>query len=200
MKTILYASVSDIAAAIQIGIDPHVAGTDYNICVPVQEGEVPEINSHNNGRCIYLKDRNVAVCPMGKVLYPGFYKKKKGEVVFYNSEACKVCSCRCTKEKRGFRYKFVMAESDFKKEYNDKDLIVRQVHIKPNKEIYNQRKSLSEHPFGTIKRSMDSGYCLLKGKTKVTAEFSLIFLAYNLKRVINIIGSKKLREFIKNRV
>jgi transposase len=43
---------------------------------------------------------------------------------------------------------------------------------------------------------MDAGYCLLKGKAKVTAEFSLVFLAYNLKRVINIMGSRKLIDYI----
>jgi hypothetical protein len=41
---------------------------------------------------------------------------------------------------------------------------------------------------------MDAGYCLLKGKQKVTGEFSLIFLVYNLKRVINILGGKQLIE------
>jgi transposase len=72
------------------------------------------------------------------------------------------------------------------------------VHIKAEKEIVAQRKSIVEHPFGTIKRNMDAGYCLLKGKAKVTAEFSLICLAYNLKRVINILGSKKLIDYICN--
>ena len=45
---------------------------------------------------------------------------------------------------------------------------------------------------------MDAGYCLLKGKAKVTAEFSLVCLAYNMKRVINILGIKKLTEYITN--
>jgi transposase len=43
-----------------------------------------------------------------------------------------------------------------------------------------------EHPFGTIKRAMEAGYCLTKGKE--IGEFVLIFLAYNMKRVINILG------------
>ena len=188
-----YASASDIASAVQLGVDVHVAGTDYDICVPAKDGEeVPEITTHNNGRCVYVKDRNIVICPMGKILYPKHYKKEKGEAEFSNMEACNSCTCRCTKENRSFRYRFVMSQSDFSKDYDDKDLAVKQIHIKPKKEIYDQRKSLSEHPFGTIKRSMDAGYCLLKGKRKVTAEFSLIFLAYNFKRIINIIGNKEL--------
>ena len=89
-----------------------------------------------------------------------------------------------------------MPKSDFKTEYNDEELCIKQVHIKPKKEIYDQRKCLSEHPFGTIKQNMDGRYCLTKGKSKITGEFSLILLAYNLKRVINIIGAKKLIEMI----
>jgi hypothetical protein len=193
-----YASASDIAAAVQLGVDPHIAGTDYDICVPAEDGKETEITSHANGRCVYVKDRNVAVCPMGKVLYPGYYKTSKGEAVYQNPEACKTCACRCTTEDRGFRYQFVMAEGEFTKEYNDKGLVVRQVHVKPRKEIYEQRKSLSEHPFGTVKRAMEAGYCLMKGKRKVTGEFSLVFLAYNLKRAINILGSKVLMESIMN--
>jgi transposase len=193
-----YASASDIAAAVQLGIEPHVAGTDYQICIPSTEETETEITSHTNGRCVYVKERNIAVCPMGKVLYPKHYKKSKGEAVFFNNEACETCPCRCTKEKRAFRYQFVMAESDFTQDCNDEGLRVKQIHIKPDKEIYAQRKSLSEHPFGTIKRNMDAGYCLMKGKPKVTGEFSLVFLAYNLKRAVNILGGKKLIERMAN--
>jgi len=192
-----YASASDIAAAIQIGVDPHVSGTNYQICVPVNEDEQTEITSHINGRCVYVKERNIAICPMGKILYPASYKIKKGEAVFKNSNACKTCICKCTKGKSAFSYQFVMKKKNFKKDdYDDKNLFVKQVHVKPDKEIYKQRKSICEHPFGTIKRTMDAGYCLTKGIPKVTGEFSLAFLAYNLKRVINILGTRKLIEIM----
>jgi transposase len=194
-----YAGASDVAAAIQAGVTPHIAGTDYDICIPVKEEIKTKITSHTNGKCVYIKERNIAICPMGNTLYPGFYKKSKSEAIFSNPEACKQCTCRCTKGTHSFQYQIMMKESDFSKEYYEKDLTVRQFHIKPDKEIYRQRKSLSEHPFGTIKRSMDAGYCLLKGKPKVTGEFALIFLAYNIKRVINILGSKKLMDFISKR-
>jgi transposase len=193
-----YNSASDIAAATVKGAEVHVAGSDVRICVPAPCGEQGEIAPHQGGRCVYLKERNIALCSMGKVLYPQFYKKARGEAVFSNTEACKQCACRCTKEKRAFRYQLVIKETDFSKEYNDKELAVKQVHIKPKKEIVAQRKSIVEHPFGTIKRNMDGGYCLLKGKVKVTAEFSLLFLAYNLKRAINILGGKRLIDCISN--
>jgi len=43
-----------------------------------------------------------------------------------------------------------------------------------------------------MKRGMDQGYFLLKGLWKVRGEFSLTSLAYNLKRVINIVGVPQL--------
>ena len=61
-----------------------------------------------------------------------------------------------------------------------------------NKEKVKMRQQLSEHPFGTIKRSFNQGYMLLKGLEKVGAEVSLTVLAYNIKRAINIVGLKGL--------
>jgi len=45
-----------------------------------------------------------------------------------------------------------MKEEDFSKEYNEKGFIARQKRIKADKEIVRQRKSIVEHPFGTVKR------------------------------------------------
>ena len=50
------------------------------------------------------------------------------------------------------------------------------------------RQRTSEHPFGTIKHYDDVRYFLCKGKEKVTAEFALSALAYNIRRAINICG------------
>jgi hypothetical protein len=49
-----------------------------------------------------------------------------------------------------------------------------------------------EHPFGTIKRSFNQEYMLMKGIKRVGAEMSLTILAYNATRVINIVGLKEL--------
>ena len=50
------------------------------------------------------------------------------------------------------------------------------------------RQQTSEHPFGTIKHYDDGRYFLCKGKEKVTAEFALSALAYNIRRAINLCG------------
>ena len=49
-----------------------------------------------------------------------------------------------------------------------------------------------EHPFGTIKRSWGFNYFLTRGIETTKAETHLAFLAYNLRRVINILGVKEM--------
>ena len=63
-----------------------------------------------------------------------------------------------------------------------------------NKERYRKRQELIEHQFGTIKRQWGYDYTLLKGLEKVRGEWAIIFMVYNLKRCMSILGEKKLRK------
>jgi hypothetical protein len=74
-----YDSVRDIVAGMEAGMDIHVAGRDYDICVPTEESGAV-IREHKEGRCAYNGERNIVLCPMGQVLYPAFYKEGKGKV------------------------------------------------------------------------------------------------------------------------
>jgi hypothetical protein len=56
------------------------------------------------------------------------------------------------------------------------------------KEKVRLRRMLAEHPFGTMKRAFNQGYLLLKGLRKVRGEVGFTMLAYNMRRVINILG------------
>jgi len=58
------------------------------------------------------------------------------------------------------------------------------------------RRSTVEHPFGTIKYWMGSTHFQMRTIKRVSAEMSLHVLAYNLKRVIKILGTKQLIEAI----
>ena len=127
---------------------------------------------------------------MGHVIPPKFYKNVDRTARYYNYSACAKCTYRCTKSKY-MAYGLRMKKTEFSKEFNAADLYVKQIHIKPNSEITDRRKELVEHPFGTVKRAMGADYLLTKGLKNVTGEFSLAFLACNIKRVINIIGAKE---------
>jgi hypothetical protein len=85
-----------------------------------------------------------------------------------------------------------MAEPAFSTSYNEKGLAVKQVRVKGGRPIVKERKSIVEHPFGTVKRAMDAGWCLRKGKGTVSGEVALAFPACNMKRAINILGAGNL--------
>ena len=67
-----------------------------------------------------------------------------------------------------------------------------QARIAQRPDILDQRRETVEHPFGTIKQWMNQGAFLMRGLEKVRAEFSLTALAYNLRRVLNIVEFPKL--------
>jgi transposase len=188
-----YNNASEVARCVENGIMPQVIGFEGDFCVSCAPEQAEEIIAHKNGKCVYLKERNVVVCPMGHILPPMHYKCKQRMAIYYNYNACQHCTCRCTKTKyRQFAVR--MKKADFSKNHNIENLFVKQIHITPNRSITDRRKELSEHPFGTIKRAMEAGYVLTRGLQSVAGEFSLLFLAYNLKRAINIIGIKALLE------
>jgi hypothetical protein len=68
----------------------------------------------------------------------------------------------------------------------------RTTGLKQHSEKFKLRKTLAEHPFGTIKRWFGYTHFLLKGLPKVQCEWSLTTLAYNLKRVLNLVRFGKL--------
>jgi len=190
-----YDSASEIAKCIKNGITPQVIGSEGSLCIPCEVHEKQEITTHENGRGVFIKERNIVICPIGNIMHPKHYKNTDRTAIHYNYRACSQCTCRCTKVKyRTFAVR--MKKPEFTKEFNTDDLYVKQIRITPNPAITARRKGLCEHPFGTIKRGMDAGYFLTKGIKNVTGEFSLTCLAYNFKRVINIIGVKKLIEAI----
>ena len=69
-----------------------------------------------------------------------------------------------------------------------------------NPQMTRTRRNTVEHPFGTIKHAMNQSYFLLKGLRQVRAEFSLSALAYNLLRVMNIVGVKALVKALRRRL
>ncbi len=131
----------------------------------------------------YDQERDLYVCPQGAELtFRGWTTARKKKYGIYRTNACGSCPLRsqCTTSKgHGRRLKrwVHQAVSDRLKE-----------RIRGQPELLKERKKLAEHPFGTIKRAMDQGYFLMKGIKQVTTETSFTVLAYNLKRVINIMG------------
>lgn len=160
-------------------------------------------------------ERNIVYCPGGAQLRQS-YITKKDRIRYTNKQACRSCPHRekCYKGSKGFQeVEFNKDEfckpsgnwlrAEGKEVHFQKTAIKREKRMvvvlifRPDRQKMAQRMCLSEHPFGTIKRSMNGGYFLLRGKQKVEGEFALLSLGYNIRRAINYFGFDKLMELIK---
>jgi transposase len=169
-----------------------VADMGYYDCGEVKKCEDEGINVYvvkpalNRGNGLFSKEefrynaeKDVYVCPAGEEL--GYrWEEKARQIKYYETSACQNCPMRsrCTTGKKRRIKRLV-----------DEEVIERMMaRVRAGPEKLRLRKQLVEHPFGTIKRNMGQGYFLMRGKMKVGAEFGLTSLAYNMKRVINIVG------------
>ena len=66
-----------------------------------------------------------------------------------------------------------------------------------NKALYKRRQAIVEHPYGTIKRQWGFSYIMTKNSsTRASANVGFMMTAYNLRRIINIIGIERFREYL----
>lgn len=146
---------------------------------------VPEPEFYSQ-RFLYDPLRDVYVCPANQVM--GFWKgrwKNRGRL--YRTGACATCllRSRCTRNKLG--------RIIFRSEYQDiVDRLRSRLSEVEGLDKLSRRKEIVEHPFGTMKRAFNQGYLLLKGLRKVNGEVGFTMLAYNMRRAINILGTKRL--------
>lgn len=175
-----YYKAQDLKKCVENGITPYVTKQIYSNGTGDRD--------FYSDKFIYNKEKNVYICPKNKELYYFKDRKSKGEIIGYdykNYEACSDCELksRCTKSSKG-RSICRHVDQDFL------DTIDLQTELNMNK--YMLRQMIVEHPFGTIKRSWGAYYFLTKRKISVTAEVSLVYLSYNLRRAINILGTKEI--------
>ena len=134
----------------------------------------------------YNPKEDIYICPEGQKLFRTKHKKKEPDRIRYkNFRACKNCpnKDKCTKSSNG-RIINRSKHQDF--------LDIVDARTLSNMDKYLKRQMIVEHPFGTVKRAMNAGYFLTRGLESVNAEANLTFLAYNLKRVISILGVKEI--------
>jgi transposase len=138
----------------------------------------------------YLAEEDVYLCPTGERLFYRFTTEEKGLTLHrYWTNACQSCVLkeRCTtgKERRITRWE------------HEHVLEAVQRRLDEHPEMMRRRRETVEHPFGTIKSWMGATHFLTKTLKRVRTEMSLHVLAYNLKRVMNIIGIAPLIAAIK---
>ncbi|MCQ4314412.1 IS1182 family transposase [Pseudomonas stutzeri] len=139
----------------------------------------------NNDVFIYDSAKNEYTCPAGEALIWRFSSVEKGMKLHrYWSSKCQSCTLKlqCTPSKqrrvRRWEHEAVLEEM--------------QTRLNNASEMMRIRKRTVEHPFGTLKQWMGATHFLTRRLPGVGAEMSLNVLAYNLKRVMNIIGTSNL--------
>src|SRR4029077_7680010 len=122
------------------------------------------------------------LCPAGQRLHPYSSSLTRGlkKINYRNSQACRDCPVRSQCTGNQFRSVYRLE--------NEAVLDRMQARIAQRPDILDQRRETVEHPFGTIKQWMNQGAFLMRGLEKVRGEFSLTALAYNLRRVLNLVA------------
>ena len=137
---------------------------------------------------VYDEQSDVYICPQGKVL-PRKKKRKnsKADPEYGSKHICADCPVRdkCTTNKDG---KYIR-RGEFQAAADRAFLRVWQ-----KRSLYKKRKTLVEHIFGTVKASFGFRYLSVRRTDMVKTDSCLVFLAYNLKRAINILGTRALVE------
>jgi len=174
-----YYSSKDIAACERNGVTCLVAKTHYI--------GPKKAKGFNREDFMYDPERDLYICPCGHELqYMRNKKHTSGREyrVYVNSPACGKCEKKpeCTT----YRYREVLRLAC-------QDVIdIVDKRTRDNKEQYQKRREIVEHPFGTIKAVWGFKQFLCRTKPKVTAETALAYLAYNMRRTVNIFKESRL--------
>src|ERR1700731_3088500 len=134
---------------------------------------------------VYVPEEDVYRCPAGEKLKFHYANEEHGQKMRrYWTNACKTCAikdqCTTGKERRITRWE------------HEHVLEIVQQRLDQDPQAMRRRRETVEHPFGTLKMRMGATHFLMKTLPKVASEMALSVLAYNLTRVMNIVGTRAL--------
>lgn len=167
------------------------------VAIPNVASHAPD-HSYDLEHFSFDKVNDCYTCPQGQLLKTNGnqYNKGKGasiqKVRHYKTKACKTCPVydKCTKSKNNGR---VIERSEYTE-------IIEQnkIRVEANRDVYRKRQAIVEHPYGVIKRQWGFYYIMTKkGMNRASADVGLIFTAYNLRRIFNLIDKNALKEILK---
>ena len=131
----------------------------------------------------YDGDTDTYTCPQGESLSSNgsWYRARNYKFKQYKTKACRGCPVRhlCTTAKQNGK---IVQRSEFT-EYIEENA----ARVAADPETYKKRQAIVEHPFGTIKRQWGFDHITTKrGLEAASADFGLMAIAYNLKRLLNL--------------
>jgi len=179
----------EIKKAVDLNIEIMVA-------IPGVASFAPDEN-YNFSHFKYDETNDTYTCPEQQVLTTNgnWYQKNKERYFYlakhYKTNACTVCPARalCTKNLKGRQIE--------RSEYAP-FIEINRLNIEANPELYKKRQSIVEHPYGTIKRQWGFYYIMTKkGLKRASADVGFMFIAYNLRRLMNILDKNVLTKFLR---
>lgn len=195
-KEALGVEALDVAADAGYHVGTQVVECEANGITP--HAPKPRTSSKNGNQGLFTKEdftysaeQDAYTCPAGKVLSLRTRSTGQRSLRYYaNGKACAGCPLRaqCTTSVQGRRIMRTPEEERL-------EAMAGRMGTRPGLMV--QRAGTVEHPFGTMKWWWDCGHFLVKGLRKVRGEFSLMTLAYNLRRVVNLLGVECLLEALK---
>ena len=171
------------------------SGINIMVAIPGIASVAPDAN-YNMSHFIYDDINDTYTCPQNLILTTNgnAYQKSKNRnfytVKHYKTDACPNCPARslCTKNVKGR----LIERSEFAP-YVEQN----RVNIEANPLVYKKRQSIVEHPYGTIKRQWGFYYVITKrGMKRASADVGFMFIAYNLRRIMNIVDKTLLTKFL----
>ncbi len=167
-------------------------GIEVMVAIPTVAAQAPNPD-YNVEHFIYNHKDDHYICPQGNILTTTgkWHKAKTYKFKRYTTRDCLTCPLKeeCSKAKYGKG----IQRSEYQQYINR-----NKERIENNKDYYRKRQAIVEHPYGTIKRQWGFNYILTKKFiNRAEADIGLIFTAYNLRRLMNILGKEKMKEYIK---
>ncbi|BAX81470.1 IS1182 family transposase [Labilibaculum antarcticum] len=175
-----YHTGSEFAVADRLGIETIVA-------IPRVAAQAPN-PQYNVENFKYNKEEDYYTCPQNQQLKSNgrWHQARTYQFKRYTTKACGNCEVKdqCSKA--------VCGKAIQRSEHQDLIEINKQ-RVNQNQSYYKRRQAIVEHPYGTIKRQWGFDHIMTKkGIARASADVGLIMTAYNLRRLINIIGLKTL--------
>jgi transposase len=146
----------------------------------------------------YNREDDSYTCPGRQVLRTNgsWYKQRSstGNISWfkqYKTKACRKCPLRsqCTRSEK----ERLIQRSEYADYYE-----ANRVNVKDKEILYKRRQAIVEHPYGTIKRQWGFGYILTKrGICRAGSDVGFMFIAYNLRRIVNILTPQVLKEYLR---
>ena len=176
-----YHTGSELAIADRLGIETLVA-------IPgIGRGSQAPDPRYNAENFVYDAEKDTYTCPEREVLSSNqrLYKARNYTFKQYKTKACKTCPVRakCTTSKVNGK---IVQRTQYAEHIEG-----NAERVAKNKALYKQRQALVEHPFGTMKRQWGFDHIMTKrGIAAASVDMGLIALAYNLRRLFNIMASK----------